>query len=677
MTRLVDIETELGLFAVGITGKNTRIHPSGEELDRPVDSLDSYKLVLPASIRTFDEPVKDKNLYLLQVMEQVAFREFDTLNFNFELACQRIPEFAGTQRESGHNSSDLECFFNAFEHRHFAASLFYAIEIARLWKLVVERFPGLRRLNELNEQFLHTEIETESISTRRLILKIKSYLLGFSELSPPWNHLLKTVKSKNPDVYSSARATLLCYREIYGNTDADESMTDAISDHEYADLTMQQRVKRLESWDSELQGMNAVVEMSEAMTLANSPGGDVEDVTGQGQIRETDLEKKVQMRDQLSRKIDIERSNLGFHGSPAKHTITQFRYDEWDYLAQSWKKKWCTLYEVISDSTPSETSEALIRSVKPLVRSVRKNFEQLRPSGMRRINRLIDGDELDLVSVVNARTDIRTGHTADERVYSHREHAQRDVSALFLVDLSASTDDPAEPKQPTQDASEAKEVPAQDLRDPFFDDDYLNGALSFEQLAKQRREERKIIDIEKESVLVLATALEELGDLYSVCGFSGYGRHNVEVFLAKDFDERLNVDKIHAIANMKPMRSTRMGPAIRHATHKLLATGTSLKVLMIISDGFPQDCDYGPDRSSHEYGIHDTAKALEEATAKGVQTFCITVDKSGNDYLKSMCPDERYAVLHETSSLPMALQDAYRCLTARPQNTKFIDAHIN
>lgn len=677
MTRLVDIETELGLFAVGITGKNTRIHESGEELSRPVDSLDSYKLVLPSSIHTFDEPAKDKNLYLLQVMEQIAFREFDTFEFNFELACQRIPEITRAQRESSHNSSDLERFFDTFDHRHFAASLFCSIEVARLWKLVVERFPGLLRLDELSKKFIHTEIEAAPNTSQQLILKIKSHLLGFSELRPPWKHLLNAIISNQTDVYSSAKATLQCYRQIFGETDAEDAMADSMSGHEYADLTMQQRLKRLETWDSELQGMNAIIEMSEAMTLTDSSGAEGEDVAGQGQIRETDLEKKVQMRDQLSRKIDIERSNLGLHGSPNSHAITQFRYDEWDYLAQSWKKKWCTLYETASDSNHSETAEALIKSVKPLVRSVRKKFEQLRPSGMRRINRLIDGDELDLVSVVNARTDIRTGHTADERVYSHREHAQRDVSALFLVDLSASTDDPAEPKQSTAEKADAKEGPPQDLRDPFFDDDYLNGALSFEQLAKLRREERKIIDIEKESVLVLATALEELGDLYSVCGFSGYGRHNVEVFLAKDFDERLNADKIHAIANMKPMRSTRMGPAIRHATHKLLATGCSLKVLMVISDGFPQDCDYGPDRSSHEYGIHDTAQALEEATAKGVQTFCITVDKSGNDYLKSMCPDERYAVLHETSSLPMALQDVYRSLTTRPQNAKFIDTHIN
>jgi nitric oxide reductase NorD protein len=114
---------------------------------------------------------------------------------------------------------------------------------------------------------------------------------------------------------------------------------------------------------------------------------------------------------------------------------------------------------------------------------------------------------------------------------------------------------------------------------------------------------------------------------------------------------------------MKPKRSTRMGPAIRHALRKLKGAGTASKVLMIVSDGFPQDCDYGPERGNHEYGLQDTAQALREAAKAGVETFCVTVDRSGNDYLKRMCPENRYMVIEETNELPSALQKAYRQLT--------------
>jgi len=93
------------------------------------------------------------------------------------------------------------------------------------------------------------------------------------------------------------------------------------------------------------------------------------------------------------------------------------------------------------------------------------------------------------------------------------------------------------------------------------------------------------------------------------------------------------------------------------------AAGAALKVMMIISDGFPQDCDYGPERGNHEYGLRDTAKALQEAERAGIHTFCITVDRSGHDYLRRMCPEDRYLVIEETAELPEALRKAYRQLT--------------
>jgi nitric oxide reductase NorD protein len=85
----------------------------------------------------------------------------------------------------------------------------------------------------------------------------------------------------------------------------------------------------------------------------------------------------------------------------------------------------------------------------------------------------------------------------------------------------------------------------------------------------------------------------------------------------------------------------------------------------MVSDGFPQDCDYGPDRADHEYGVQDTAKALQEAERAGIETFCITVDRSGHDYLKRMCPQDRYLVIDELDALPLELTKVYQKLTAR------------
>jgi nitric oxide reductase NorD protein len=119
-----------------------------------------------------------------------------------------------------------------------------------------------------------------------------------------------------------------------------------------------------------------------------------------------------------------------------------------------------------------------------------------------------------------------------------------------------------------------------------------------------------------------------------------------------------------ALAAIEPRGSTRMGPAIRHALSKLAHQPVATRVLIIVSDGYPEDRDYGPDRRDDEYGIQDTAQALKEAEAAGVTAFCVTIDPAGHDYLKRMCAPDRYMVIDEVAALPEALTKVYRELTA-------------
>jgi nitric oxide reductase NorD protein len=172
-----------------------------------------------------------------------------------------------------------------------------------------------------------------------------------------------------------------------------------------------------------------------------------------------------------------------------------------------------------------------------------------------------------------------------------------------------------------------------------------------------------VIDVARESLALMCEALETLGDRYAVYGFSGYGHDEVEFYVAKAFEDRLAARTWAAMAAMKPRRSTRMGPAIRHAVAKLQRQDAKMRLLIVISDGYPEDHDYGPDRSDHEYGIQDTARALQEAERAGVQTFCVTIDRAGRDYLRRMCADERYMVIDEVEDLPEALTKVYRALT--------------
>ena len=178
-----------------------------------------------------------------------------------------------------------------------------------------------------------------------------------------------------------------------------------------------------------------------------------------------------------------------------------------------------------------------------------------------------------------------------------------------------------------------------------------------------KRNYKRIIDLEKESTALLIQALETIGDTYGIYGFSGYGRENVEFYVIKDIEESFG-DKIkRRLEKVAPLHATRMGPAIRHATYKLSTQEARTKILFLISDGRPQDRGYSREGVEKEYAVHDTRMALVEAEREHITPFCLTVDKSGHDYLKAMCGDMRYEVLEDIWALPRRLPLLYRGLT--------------
>jgi nitric oxide reductase activation protein len=158
-------------------------------------------------------------------------------------------------------------------------------------------------------------------------------------------------------------------------------------------------------------------------------------------------------------------------------------------------------------------------------------------------------------------------------------------------------------------------------------------------------------------------ALETLGDDYGIYGFSGYGRENVEFYVIKDIEERFSDKVPRRIDRIAPLHATRMGPAIRHAAQKLAEHESKARFLFLISDGRPQDRGYSREGVEKEYAVHDTRQALIEAKRLGITPFCLTVDKAGHDYLKTMMEDFSYEVLPDVSLLPARLPQLYRALT--------------
>lgn len=310
-----------------------------------------------------------------------------------------------------------------------------------------------------------------------------------------------------------------------------------------------------------------------------------------------------------------------------------FYYDEWDYHIGDYRQRWCRLQEIPLDGDSGEFfNQALLRHTA-LIPEIRRQFQKIRPEMYRVVRGLEDGEDFDLNAVVDARIERRARRAPSPKLYVARTREERDVATLFLIDMSASTD---EPLQKAPAAPVAGSPP------------------------RKADHGRRIIDVTKEALVIMAEALEEIGDAYAIYGFSGHGREQVEFYLVKAFNENLSTAVRGRIGGIEPKRSTRMGTALRHATEKLSTISARSRHIILLSDGFPQDFDYGQDRRSNVYGIRDTTVALRECEAAGIIPFCITVDKAGHDYLREMCAESRYMVIEDTAALPRELPKIYQ-----------------
>ena len=337
--------------------------------------------------------------------------------------------------------------------------------------------------------------------------------------------------------------------------------------------------------------------------------------------------------------------------TPLAEEPRYFYYDEWDFRAGDYKPRWCRVIEqTLEEGTTSFYTSTIIERAA-LINQTRKQFELMRPELFRKIKRLPDGEEFDLDAAIEYIADRRAGQTPEDKLYWRRNKIERDVAVAFLLDMSASTDEEIDKHRPGQ------------ATDNFDDDPRRYLAWWATRPPGGLKPPKRIIDVEKESIVLLIRALEAIGDTYGIYGFSGYGRDNVEFYVIKDLKEGFDETIQRRIDRIAPIRSTRMGPAIRHTTSKLMASDARVKILFLVSDGRPQDHGYGRDRTEKEYAIRDTKMALTEARRHGVTPFALTVDRNGHDYLKQMCDDMGYEVLADVEALPRRLPTLYRMLT--------------
>ena len=303
-----------------------------------------------------------------------------------------------------------------------------------------------------------------------------------------------------------------------------------------------------------------------------------------------------------------------------------FAYDEWDRELNDYRVGWSRVIEKRVKKGDRSFVELARSRYRGVISSIRHQFQLMKPENLTRVNREIDGEDYDLNAVIDYVIDRKADGMQSDRLYTKRLRRQRDVAVSILLDQSSST---------------ARTI----TRNPLQPYTYPG---------------RRIIEIEKEGLVLMSEALEAVGDVYSINGFTSEGRRNVKFYVVKDFDEKYTEETEKRIGGITFQNNTRLGAAIRHSARKLLGQESRTKLLLILTDGRPYDHDYGDAR----YAREDVREALTEAKMSGITPFCITIDRESEAELRDLYGDVGYTIIDDVLSLPERMPNIYRRLTS-------------
>ena len=248
---------------------------------------------------------------------------------------------------------------------------------------------------------------------------------------------------------------------------------------------------------------------------------------------------------------------------------------------------------------------------------IKQIIDRLRPQGVSRQRRLEDGDELDINAAIEAIVMARSGMQPDTRITMRNVINQRDLAVVILLDLSESTNE------------------------------------------TMRGSEKTVLELTREASALVAAAINGIGDPFAIHGFASDGRHDVQYYRFKDFEQRMDDDVKSRLAGMKGGLSTRMGAAMRHAGHHLLQRGEQHKLLLIVTDGEPADID----ERDPQYLRMDAKKATQELQQVGINSYCLTLDPQADRYVERIFGANNYTIVDNVERLPEKLPALFASLT--------------
>jgi nitric oxide reductase NorD protein len=294
-----------------------------------------------------------------------------------------------------------------------------------------------------------------------------------------------------------------------------------------------------------------------------------------------------------------------------------FHYQEWDYQIQLHRPDWATVYERRQPKGDVEDIENILTEYKPVAHRIKQIIDLLTPEGVQRVRNMEDGDEIDINAAIDAMVSIRMGEQPNTRITMRNVLKSRDLAVVVLMDLSESTNEP------------------------------MAGS------------DKTVLQLTREAATLVSTAINGIGDAFALHGFASDGRHDVQYFRFKDFNQKFDDEAKSRLAGMKGGLSTRMGTALRHAGHHLLKQPERRKLILLVTDGEPADID----ERDPQHLRFDTKKAVEENYSKGVLTYCLTLDPHADEYVKRIFGSNNYTVIDNVDRLPEKLPQLFASLT--------------
>ncbi|MCR9110716.1 VWA domain-containing protein [Marivita sp. XM-24bin2] len=302
--------------------------------------------------------------------------------------------------------------------------------------------------------------------------------------------------------------------------------------------------------------------------------------------------------------LDLSPADADHEALAGEHT-----YPEWNHRSRSYMPAHCRVLDA-----PAQPDGQVFQINKRRMQEVRRQFEALRP---RRIlqPRQVDGAELDLDALLTSQADLRATGRGSERIWQQARQTERDVSVAFLIDTSRSTE----------------------------------AAIG----------ETSVIDVSRQTMAALAGGIDAAGDRCGIWGFSSLRRDRVFLTRCKGFDDAMSPMITANIGALRPGHYTRLGAAIRHVSAQLAEEPSARKLLIVLTDGKPNDLDH----YEGQYGIEDSHMAVREARRVGQSLHGIIIDEDGQDWFARIFGRGGFTLLANAERLTRALPDIYRTLT--------------